>query len=67
MVITIEIDEDQCCGAGTCVLRAPEVFDQNDEDGTVILLQKHPDQSQARQVGEAAGMCPAAAIVVRQD
>ena len=34
----VTIDEEKCCGAGTCVMVAPEVFDQRDEDGVVILL-----------------------------
>ncbi|GAA0915578.1 hypothetical protein GCM10009574_018210 [Streptomyces asiaticus] len=29
----ITVDEEKCCGAGQCVLIAPEVFDQREEDG----------------------------------
>jgi ferredoxin len=67
VVITIEIDIDRCCGAGACVLRAPDVFDQNDDDGTVIVLDEHPPEDQADAVGLAAEMCPASAIIVRRD
>ncbi len=38
----ITIDHDKCCGAGTCVLLAPDVFDQRDDDGIVILLDERP-------------------------
>ena len=31
----ITVDEEKCCAAGQCVLIAPEVFDQRDEDGIV--------------------------------
>ncbi|QLE75750.1 ferredoxin [Streptomyces rectiverticillatus] len=58
----IEIDKDLCCGAGTCVLIAPEVFDQNDEDGTVILLDATPGAEQQAAVREAAEQCPTAVI-----
>ncbi|MEU5537864.1 ferredoxin [Streptomyces sp. NPDC020362] len=58
----IEIDEDLCCGAGTCVLAAPAVFDQNDDDGTVILLHATPGAEQRAAVEEAAERCPTAAI-----
>ncbi|MDX2860790.1 ferredoxin, partial [Streptomyces scabiei] len=34
----VRVDETRCCGAGSCVLIAPEVFDQRDEDGIVALL-----------------------------
>lgn len=38
----ITVDEEKCCGAGQCVLIAPEVFDQRDEDGIVVLLDAEP-------------------------
>ena len=38
----ITVDEDKCCAAGSCVLAAPDVFDQRDEDGIVVLLDAEP-------------------------
>ncbi|WP_049561855.1 ferredoxin [Nonomuraea sp. SBT364] len=58
----IIIDEDKCCGAGQCVLIAPEVFDQRDDDGIAVLLQAEPDAGQHDAVREAAAVCPGAAI-----
>lgn len=60
----ITIDEDKCVGGGQCVLAAPEVFDQRDEDGIVILLQQSPAADLTSQVHEAALLCPALAILV---
>ncbi|WP_424892817.1 ferredoxin [Streptomyces sp. XH2] len=60
----IEIDKDLCCGAGTCVLVAPGVFDQDDEDGTVILLDAAPGAEQRAAVEEAAERCPTAVISI---
>ncbi|MGK5728817.1 ferredoxin [Streptomyces sp. URMC 124] len=60
----IEIERDLCCGAGTCVLLAPDVFDQNDEDGTVILLDATPGAEQRAAVQEAAEQCPTAVITI---
>ncbi|MFJ3712623.1 ferredoxin [Streptomyces sp. NBC_01387] len=60
----ITIDEEKCCGAGQCVLVAPEVFDQRDEDGVVILLDAEPPAEQHAATREAAAVCPAAAIEV---
>jgi len=48
------------------VLVAPEVFDQRDEDGIVVLLNASPDAAQHAAVREAATICPAAAIQVRE-
>ncbi|MEU5839974.1 ferredoxin [Streptomyces diacarni] len=62
----IAIEEDKCCGAGQCVLVAPEVFDQRDEDGIVVLLDQAPPPEQYENVREAAAVCPAAAIEVHE-
>jgi ferredoxin len=47
---------------GTCVLVAPDVFDQRDEDGIVVLLDEAPGADQHDAVREAASVCPGAAI-----
>ncbi|MET1076358.1 MAG: ferredoxin [Umezawaea sp.] len=56
------VDEDKCCGAGSCVLSAPEVFDQRDDDGVVVLLDAEPAEHLHAAVREAVQVCPAAAI-----
>ncbi|MHB9863200.1 ferredoxin [Streptomyces sp. YIM S03343] len=58
----ITVEEDKCCGAGQCVLIAPEVFDQRDDDGIVILLDEDPAADRHEQVREAAAVCPASCI-----
>jgi ferredoxin len=63
----ITIDQDKCCGAGTCVLLAPDVFDQRDDDGIVILLDERPSEELHPVVREAADVCPGAAIFVSED
>jgi len=62
----VTIDQDKCCGAGSCVLSAPEVFDQREEDGIVLLLDAEPPAALHGAVHEAAAICPAAAITVEQ-
>ncbi|MFJ3365714.1 ferredoxin [Streptomyces anthocyanicus] len=59
----ITIAEDECVGAGQCVLVAPDVFDQRDEDGVAVLLSDRTPESEHGRVREAARVCPAAAIV----
>lgn len=56
------IDEHRCVGAGQCVLVAPDVFDQRDEDGIVVLLQENPGPELHEEVRQAAMLCPALAI-----
>ncbi|WP_410658907.1 ferredoxin [Amycolatopsis sp. lyj-112] len=53
----LEVDRERCVGAGNCVLTAPEVFDQDEEDGRVRLLDAEPAEA-----GDAVQLCPAAAI-----
>jgi ferredoxin len=62
--IKVSVDQDKCVGAGQCVLAAPAVFDQREEDGIVILLAEHPDETLTAAVRKAARLCPALAIRV---
>lgn len=62
----IIVDEEKCCGAGQCVLLAPDVFDQREEDGIVILLDAEPAADQHALAREAAAVCPGAAIEVSE-
>ena len=56
------IDQDKCVGSGQCVLAAPTVFDQRDEDGIVVLLDAAPPEELHDIVREAASVCPGVAI-----
>jgi ferredoxin len=60
----VSIDQASCIGSGHCVFAAPDVFDQREEDGIVMLLQNAPDEALAPAVEEAARLCPARAILV---
>lgn len=60
----VEIDADKCVAAGQCVLSSPEVFDQREEDGIVVLLTDAPSPELEASVREAAAVCPAAAITL---
>jgi ferredoxin len=63
----VTVEEDKCCAAGTCVMIAPEVFDQREEDGIVILLDAAPSGDQHEAVRECVQVCPAGAIHVSED
>jgi ferredoxin len=60
------IDQDKCVASGQCVLTAPDVFDQRDEDGIVVLLNDNPPADRADDVRQAAAVCPALAIRVEE-
>ena len=61
----VDLDQDKCVGAGQCVLAAPDVFDQRDDDGIAFLLEENPSDDHAGDVEQAAAVCPAMAIVLR--
>jgi ferredoxin len=58
----VAVEQDKCVASGQCVLLAPDVFDQRDEDGSVVLLQENPPAELHDDVREAARVCPALAI-----
>lgn len=58
----IRIKPDTCIGAGQCVVSAPEVFDQGEDDGLVVVLNDVPPGGSYDRVREAAKVCPARAI-----
>ncbi|APU14511.1 MULTISPECIES: ferredoxin [Actinoalloteichus] len=63
----VEVDKDRCVGAGMCALTCPEVFDQDEEQGRVVLLQAAPDVERQDAVIEAAEVCPSGAITVHTE
>ncbi|MEU1167668.1 ferredoxin [Streptomyces sp. NPDC048278] len=58
----VELDEPKCVASGQCVLVAPEVFDQRDEDGIAFVIDENPAEEALDDVREAVAICPAAAI-----
>lgn len=63
----VSVQSHKCVGAGQCVTAAPQVFDQNEETGTVILLQETPPPELQAAARTAAHLCPAVAIHVHED
>ncbi|OBI40695.1 ferredoxin [Mycobacterium kyorinense] len=62
----VTVDQDACASSGNCVMRAPEIFDQRDDDGVVVLLNNHPSAEQADDARGAAAVCPAQAIHIEE-
>ncbi|RZL85361.1 ferredoxin [Rhodococcus sp. WS4] len=62
----VTIEQNRCIGAGQCVLNAPEVFDQREDDGIVELLDETPAEDLHKDTRLAARLCPADAIFVHE-
>jgi ferredoxin len=64
----IVADRDVCIGSGNCVLSAPQVFDQDDEEGlVVVLVTPEVDQQDADVVRQAVARCPSGALHLVDD
>ncbi|WP_375425339.1 ferredoxin [uncultured Friedmanniella sp.] len=59
----VEATPEVCIGAGNCVLAAPDLFDQ-DDDGTVQVLQAEVPPGQEDEAQEAVERCPARALAL---
>lgn len=60
------VGQGKCASSGNCVMQAPEIFDQRDEDGVVVLLNEYPSAEQADNARAAAAGCPALAIHIEE-
>lgn len=62
----IEIDLPRCVSGGMCALTAPEVFDQDDVLGRVVLLRQDPGVEHEEAVRDAVASCPSQAILLHE-
>ncbi|MGH3796920.1 MAG: ferredoxin [Pseudonocardiaceae bacterium] len=58
----IMADTGRCVGAGQCVLTEPEVFDQDETEGTVVLRTAQVSDDNVDRVREAVHVCPSQAL-----
>ncbi|HEX6443801.1 MAG TPA: (4Fe-4S)-binding protein [Streptosporangiales bacterium] len=62
----IDADREVCCSAGMCALTAPDVFDQDEHDGRVVVLTPEPGGDQEPAAREAVALCPSGALSVTE-
>jgi ferredoxin len=65
--VRVAADRDVCIGSGNCVLSAPAVFDQDDDEGLVVLLSADVDAPDAGAVRDAVAHCPSGALRIAED
>jgi ferredoxin len=56
-----------CIGSGNCVFSAPAVFDQDDDEGLVVVLAAEVDPRDAGPVRDAVARCPSGALRILAD
>lgn len=64
--LKVTVDRDKCVGSGECVFTAPDIFDQDEDDGIVVLITDTPEEALWDAARQAARQCPANAIVVEE-
>ena len=62
MRVTVAVE--RCGGAGQCARTAPQVFDQDEDSGTVVVLNDEPPPALHEAVRLAAELCPNSVIWV---
>ncbi|MGK5642080.1 ferredoxin, partial [Streptomyces sp. URMC 126] len=65
-LLTVAVDPDACCAMGRCAATAPEVFAQDADTGTVVLLDATPPPALHETARLCADLCPCAAITVTE-
>lgn len=60
----VTANADICVGAGQCVLAAPTVFDQSEQDGRVLVITAEIGDEEAEAVRTAVEWCPSGAVVL---
>jgi ferredoxin len=65
--VRITADREVCIGSGNCVFSAPAVFDQDDDEGLVVVLSAEVDRQNADAVRDAVAHCPSGALRIVED
>lgn len=58
----VRADRDVCIGAGVCVMNSEAVFDQDDDDGIVVLLVEDVPPAEQDNARKAVQLCPSGAL-----
>ncbi|MEV0059196.1 ferredoxin [Nocardia sp. NPDC050718] len=61
-MLELRVDRERCIGAGMCALTAPDVFDQDPDDGRVLAHATTRAAEWEQAVHEAVLLCPSGAI-----
>ena len=65
--LTLSVDSSACCAMGRCSATEPELFDQDPETGTVVLLDPTPPPALHDSARLCAELCPCGAITVSEE
>lgn len=64
--VRIIADREVCCGSGVCAMRVPDVFDQDERTGVVVVLLPEPPTDLHAAVRGAVRHCPSLALRIEE-
>ncbi len=60
-------DREICVASGVCAMVAPEVFDQDDKDGRVVVTEECPGAQNEQAARDAVRLCPSGALSLEEE
>lgn len=63
----VAADREKCASSSLCVYAVPEVFDQDEEEGLVVVVDAQPAPALHGAVRHAARSCPTRSIRVAEE
>ncbi|MGW8889511.1 ferredoxin [Streptomyces sp. NPDC055749] len=65
--LTVAVDVTACCAMGKCAATEPDIFGQDPDTGTVVLLDPTPPPALHEGARLCADLCPCGAITVTEN
>jgi ferredoxin len=66
-VVRIRHDRERCVGSGACAFTLPDIFDQDEDDGRVLVLVERPGEEHRKAIEDVAASCPVFALTIEND
>ena len=66
-MVKIAADREICTGAGMCALTAPGLFEQDDQQGLVVVRSQPLTPEEVDAARKAVGLCPSGALSLEDD
>ncbi|GAB3433197.1 ferredoxin [Flindersiella endophytica] len=63
----IRVRRELCASSGMCALTAPDLFDQDEDDGRVVLREGARRSDFPAEAREAVLRCPSGALALEED
>ncbi|MEU8181964.1 ferredoxin [Micromonospora sp. NPDC049044] len=60
----VTIERGRCTGAATCVSMSPDIFDQDQDDGMVLLLIDEVGPDRVEELRDVVAACPTRTITL---